>query len=265
MTAPTPPTPAAIRQTQLEWIRDGLKWIVGIATGLLTLSATYFYDRFAQSPRFTPVLWLSWALLIVAALSAILATFSAWQNLNADEDFGPWIQGLYATAMWAFSGAFLALAGFLVLNVLLSHPKTVGEITGVFAVPDTFPAFAPASAAPADPRFSAVACVVRQRLADSGSFSALVIGRADARELSTNAQPRFANNLELAQRRAERVSQFLTDSTLCKAKPLRHVILLTSSWRTSAPKGTTVEALDALLAADRRADVYGFEVKTRVP
>lgn len=249
------------RATQLEWIRDGLKWIVGIASGLLTLSATYFYDRFDQTPRYPEALWVAWFLLILATLAGILAAFSTWKNLDDTKDFGPFLTWLYGIAMWSFTFGFAILAVVLVSNVATSH-KT-GEVTGLFLVQDSLPSFEPASASPSDARFAPAACAMREQLSAAGSLSALVVGRYDRRELSDKAQSRFATNPELAQQRAERVAKFLTDSALCKAPPMRHVVTLTSGWRHDLPPGFTGATANALLAADRRVEVYGFHVKGR--
>jgi len=253
----------APRMTKLEWMRDGLKWVVGIAAGLLTLSATYFYDRFDRAPRFAPVLWIAWALLIVAALSGILATLSTWKNVGETGGFGPYLRGFYTAAMWTFTLGFAALAFVLVVNVAASHGTRVAEVVGLFLVPDSLPPFEPASASPSDARFGATVCAMRQRLADSGSLSALVVGRFDRRELSTHAHARYATNLELAQQRAERIAGLLADSTVCRARAMRHVLTLTSGWRSELPAGLAGEAADAALAADRRVEVYGFQTKTR--
>ncbi len=259
MSHPAPATDT--RATKLEWIRDGLKWVVGIAAGLLTLSATYFYDRFNQAPRFGPLLWIAWAVLILAVLSGILATFSTWKNLGGTGGFGPFLTWLYGIAMWSFTAGFVLLAVVLVANVAASHKP--GEVTGLFTVQDTLPAFAPASASPSDAHFGAAICAIREQLADAGSLSAVVIGRADARELSTHAQARFASNLELAQRRADRVAAALADSTICAARPVRGAITLTSGWRHALPASANGANADATLAADRRVEVYGFRLKDR--
>jgi hypothetical protein len=247
------------QRTRLEWIRDGLKWIVGIAAGLLTVSATYFYDRFAQAPRLAPLLWLAWALLVVAAFAGILATLATWKNLGRAEGFGPFLTTLYGAAMWCFTAGFAALAVVLLVNVARSHRP--GEVVGLFAARDTLPPFAPASAVTADPRFDVAACAIRRQLAEAGSLAALVVGRADRRELSAGAQARHASNLELAQRRADRVRELLADETLCDARPIRRVVALTSGWRVAPPPGAGGAEADALLAADRRVEVYGFQVR----
>lgn len=249
------------RTTKLEWIRDGLKWIVGIASGLLTLSATYFYDRFDQAPRFAPALCFAWVLLILATLAGILATLSTWKNIEGTGAFGRYLTIFYGTAMWSFTIGFTVLAGVLVANVATS--RKTGEVTGLFLMQDSLPSFEPASASPADARFGPTACAMREQLANAGSLSALVVGRYDRRELSDRAQSRFATNLDLAQQRAERIAKFLTDSTVCKARPMLHVVTLTSSWRHDIPPGFTGASANALLAADRRVEVYGFHVKGR--
>ena len=249
------------RTTKLEWIRDGLKWIVGIASGLLTLSATYFYDRFDQAPRFAPALWLAWGLLILAALAGILAALSTWKNLGGSGPLGSYLSGFYGVAMWSFTLGFVALAAVLVANVATSHKP--GEVIGVFLLQDSLPPFEPASASPSDLAFRTAACAMRQRLSDAGSGSAVVIGRSDQRELSSRARSRVATNRDLAQQRADRIAQLLTDSTLCAAPPLHRVITLTSGWRHELLPGIAGSAADAVLAADRRVEVYGFQLKDR--
>jgi hypothetical protein len=232
---------------------------------LLTLSATYFYDRFDQSPDYGRVLYAAWYLLIASALAGILAGLSTWKNLDRTDGFGPYLSICYAVSMWTFTLGFAALSFVLVANVGTPHKPDAGEVVGLFVLPDTLPAFEPASASPTDPRFVATTCAMRRRLIDIGASTALVVGRADQRELSNPARSRYATNFELAQRRAERIAAFLTDSTACTALPVRHVVALTSGWRHNLPTGVMGAAADELLAADRRVEVYGFEVKPPLP
>lgn len=244
------------RTRKLDWIRDGMKWVVGISGGLLALSATYFYDRFEQAPRFSSALWLAWMLLIVASLAGILAALSTWKNVGQAGAFGPFLRGCYFVAMWSFTIAFPLLAGVLVANV--ATPRKPHGTADLFLVAERFPAFEPASATPSDPRFIAAACMARRALDDSGSRSALVVGRFDQRELSSRAQSRVMTNVELAQRRADRVGAILTDATLCNGRPLRSVVTLTSGPRIGVGPNAARVDVNALLADDRRVDVYGF-------
>lgn len=249
------------RTTRLDWIRDLTKWVVGIAAGLLGLSATYFYDRFDQAPRLAGVLWFAWGSLIIASLFGILAALSTWKNVGEKGPVGPYLRWSYNIAMYSFLLGFFSLAAVLVTNVASSRKAT--GLADLFSVGDAFPSFDPASAVASDARFIIATCAARQVLADSGSLGALVVGRFDQRELSTRAQTRFATNLELAQRRADRVGELLSDTTLCKGRPLRHVVTLTGGPRQSIPAGVTGAEADARLAADRRVEVYGFQTKRR--
>lgn len=249
------------RTTKLDWIRDAMKWVVGIAAGLLGLSATYFYDRFDQAPQLAGALWFAWVLLIVASLAGIFAALATWKNVGTTGELGSYLTWCYTIAMYSFTLGFLTLAVVLMTNVASS--RKANGVADFFAVGGALPSFDPASATPSDPRFILAACAARQVLADSGSFSALVVGRFDQRELSSRAQSRFATNLELAQSRADRIGEFLTDTTLCKGRPMHHVVTLTGGPRQSIPLGATGADADAKLAADRRVEVYGFQMKRR--
>ena len=66
-----------LRSTRLQWIRDGSNWLVGIGTGALVLSGTYFYDRFDRSPNAASLLIAAWILLTLSALFGVLTSFSA--------------------------------------------------------------------------------------------------------------------------------------------------------------------------------------------
>lgn len=247
------------RTKKLEWIREGMQWVVGISGGLVGVSATYFYDRFDQVPRYRWMLWLAWFLLVVASLAGILATQAAWKNIGGAGDFKRWLRWSYGIAMWTFVFGFVFLAGVLVVNVG-SSTKPHGT-ADIFAAGDTLPSFEPASAAGGDVRFVTVVCEIRQAFLDSGSTSALDVGRVDRRELSDKAQPRSGVVVELAQRRADRIGALLTDSTLCRNRPMHSVVTLTGGPRHDASPGATPAVLEGLLAADRRVEVYGFRVQ----
>jgi flagellar motor protein MotB len=253
-------TPPDLPQTKLDWIRDALKWVASIAAGLLALSATYFYDRFNQSPRLGWMLWLAWVLLTVAAVAATCGTLAAWKNLGRTS-FGKFLTWGYNIGMWSFAIGFLLLAVVLMTNIAV--PKKMESVTTLIAVAGSLPVFEPASAAAADPQFQIAVCAMRAALADSGSRSALVVGRFDQRELSGHAQSRFASNFELAQRRADQIGMMLSDSTRCRGASVHSVIALAAGPRHPLPTGIVGAAADALLAEDRRVEVYGFKAKER--
>jgi len=122
-----------IRSQRLQWIRDGSNWLVGISTGALVLSATYFYDRFDRHPRLECLLVIAWILLIISALSGVFTSFSVWKNLEApgaagstETPLGGWLTGSYAMMMWTFLFGYLFLAGSLLVNVTIGRapPQT---------------------------------------------------------------------------------------------------------------------------------------------
>ncbi len=259
MTPPNPPAPNPL-DTRLDWIRDALKWIVGLATGLLTLSATYFYDRFNQAPRFIGLFWLAWGLLILATMASTWATLAAWKNVGGAE-FGRNLTWGYNIGVPSFVVGFILLAVGLMINV--ATPKKPTNTTTLIAVAGQLPEFDPASASPTDPRFQIAICAIRSALADSGSPSALVVGRFDQRELSNRAQSRFASNFELAQRRADQIGAMLTDSTRCRGSSLRSVVSLAAGPRHALSANSIGAGADSLLAEDRRVEIYGFKAQSR--
>lgn len=115
-----------VRSQRLQWIRDGSNWLVGISTGALVLSATYFYDRFDRHPRLECLLVIAWILLIISALCGVFTSFSTWKDLQAppasgstEAALGGWVTGSYTTMMWTFLGGYLLLALSLLINVAI--------------------------------------------------------------------------------------------------------------------------------------------------
>lgn len=115
-----------VRSQRLQWIRDGSNWLVGISTGALVLSATYFYDRFDRHPRLECLLVIAWILLIISALCGVFTSFSTWKDLQAppaagstEAALGGWVTRSYTTMMWTFLGGYLLLAMSLLINVTI--------------------------------------------------------------------------------------------------------------------------------------------------
>jgi hypothetical protein len=116
-----------VRSQRLQWIRDGSNWLVGISTGALVLSATYFYDRFDRHPRLECLLILAWILLIICSLLGVFTSFSSWKDLQApplagstiEADLGGWVTRSDTTMMWTFLGGYLLLAVSLFINATI--------------------------------------------------------------------------------------------------------------------------------------------------
>src|SRR3989442_2184330 len=105
----------------------------------------------------------------------------------------------YTAMMWTFTSGFVILTSVLIINVAGAHKPKNGA--GLFVPGEPLPPFDPASATDSDDRLAQAVCAARKVLEDSGSLSALVVGRYDRRELSTRAVARVGTNLELAHRR----------------------------------------------------------------
>jgi hypothetical protein len=129
------------------------------------------------------------------------------------------------------------------------------------------PPFVSASSSVVDPLRKAV-CKTRRALQDSGSSSAIVVGRHDVKELSVQSKAEFGSNLGLGQQRGNIVRLLLRDERLCGSDsvPVQNVLVLLdgpintrlASFKTSAER-------DAALADDRRVEVYGFRVIASAP
>lgn len=259
-----------LRSTRLQWIRDGSNWLVGIGTGALVLSGTYFYDRFHRSPRAASLLTIAWILLILSVLSGVFTSFSAWKDLKpsseANSALGPWVTRCYTLMMWTFLFGYLFLATALIVNIIWSKAGAdsgAGKVAAdLFLAGDPLPPFPPASASDVSDEFVRAVCRTRQSLQDAQSSSALVVGRYDRRLLSRSAVARFGSNVGLAQERAERVRTLLSDAALCKSREVSHVLTLVAGPRRtgSAVHGGS-RALDAELAEDRRVEVYGLRIR----
>jgi uncharacterized membrane protein len=265
-----------LRSTRLQWIRDGSNWLVGIGTGALVLSGTYFYDRFARSPNAASLLIAAWILLTLSALFGVLTSFSAWKDLKPKSKeelpLGGWVKNCYTLMMWTFVLGFVCLAIVLILNVISSsqtgRSKADAESVGrnvtaeLFLAGDPLPPFAPASAIDLSDEFIQGVCRNRQTLQDAQSPAALVVGRYDRRSLSPRAVARFGSNVGLAQQRAERVRILLSDAALCKSREISHILTLVAGPRlTGSPLHNESHVLDAALAEDRRVEVYGIRIR----
>lgn len=265
-----------LRSTRLQWIRDGSNWLVGIGTGALVLSGTYFYDRFDRSPNAPYLLIAAWFLLTLSALSGVLTSFSAWKDLKPPSErnspLGCWVANCYGLMMWAFVLGYVCLAAALILNVISSRqPRRskadadsgAGNVAAdLFLAGDPLPPFPPASASDLSDEFVRAVCTTRQTLQDAQSSAALVVGRYDRRLLSPSAVARFGSNVGLAQQRSERVRTLLSDAALCKSREVSHVLTLVAGpRRTGSALHGESRALDATLAEDRRVEVYGLRIR----
>lgn len=124
-----------IRTRRLEWIRDGSVWLVGLSGGALVLSATYFFDKFAQQPRASGLLFGSWFFLLVAAGAGIFTAFSTWKDLTpapqaangeplAEVPLGGWVANCYTAMMWSFLVGFILLVIALIINVAVPQRRS---------------------------------------------------------------------------------------------------------------------------------------------
>jgi Na+-transporting methylmalonyl-CoA/oxaloacetate decarboxylase gamma subunit len=127
-----------IRTRRLEWIRDGSVWLVGLSSGALVLSITYFFDKFKQHPRASCLLFSAWGLLLLAAGAGVFTAFSTWKDLKpfpqpptggstdtVDElPLGGWVANCYTIMMWSFLFGFVFLVIALLINVVrpMSQP-----------------------------------------------------------------------------------------------------------------------------------------------
>lgn len=176
-----------LRSTRLQWIRDGSNWLVGIGTGGLVLSGTYFYDRFDRSPNAAWLLIAAWILLTLSVLFGVLTSFSAWKNLKppseANSPLGRWVANCYTLMMWAFVLGYVCLATALILNVISSRQtgrskadadSGAGNVAAdLFLAGDPLPPFPPASASDLSDEFVRAVCRTRQTLQDAQSSAAL--------------------------------------------------------------------------------------------
>jgi hypothetical protein len=252
-----------VRSTKLEWIRDGSNWLVGVSTGALVLSGTYFFDRFNRAPAAPGLLVTAWVSLSISALFGVLTSFSAWKDLKSKswETFplGGWVRHCYTVMMWAFLMGYVCLAIALITSVLASARETTSaKGPELFLAGSPLPPFVSASAeAPAD--LVQGVCGVRQALQNSDVQAVLVVGRHDRRELQLAAAKRFGSNLALAQQRAERVATLLADATVCPSQVAAHVLTLVAGPRhLDPPPGDDRASVEAKLADDRRVEVYGL-------
>lgn len=252
-----------VRSTKLEWIRDGSNWLVGVSTGALVLSGTYFFDRFNRAPSAAGLLVTAWVFLAISTLAGILTSFSAWKDLKPKSGetsaLGGWVRHCYTVMMWTFLVGFVCLATALITSVLASaRQPTSGTGPELFLAGSPLPPF-PAASAEAPGALLQAVCGVRQALQEGDVQAALVVGRHDRRELQLGAARRFGSNLALAQQRAERVAALLADATVCPSRVATHVLTLVAGPRHLDPSPASDRtSLEARLADDRRVEVYGL-------
>lgn len=252
-----------VRSTKLEWIRDGSNWLVGVSTGALVLSGTYFFDRFNRAPSAAGLLVTAWIFLSISALSGVLTSFSAWKDLKPKSceglALGGWVRHCYTVMMWTFLVGYVCLAIALITSVLASARETTSaKGPELFLAGSPLPPF-PAASAEAPGELAQAVCGVRQALQNSDVQAVLVVGRHDRRELQLEASRQFGSNLALAQQRAERVATLLADATVCPSHVATHVLTLVAGPRhLDSPAGSARTSLEARLADDRRVEVYGL-------
>lgn len=249
-----------LRSTRLEWIRDGSNWLVGVGTGALVLSGTYFFDRFDRAPSAAGLLIAAWILLALSALAGIFTSFSAWKDLKAADHsnaaLGGWVRHSYTVMMWTFLLGYLCLAVALILSVIASGRSGPGSREPeLFAVGQPFPPFPPGSAAPLGDALVRAVCGARKALEEADAIAVIVVGRNDRRELLPEVAAKFGSNAALAQQRAELVRTLLADKTLCKSREVSAVLTLIGGPRHAGQPAATA---DTGLADDRRVEVYGF-------
>lgn len=117
------------RSQRLEWIREGCNWLVGVSTGALVLSGTYFFEHFDGTPTTRILLVSAWILLALSSFLGVLTSFAAWKDLKPqrsadteEEPLGGWVRVPYTAMMWTFAFGYLLLTIGLVLNVATMDP-----------------------------------------------------------------------------------------------------------------------------------------------
>ena len=252
---------AASSPSPWEIVNDYTKTVVTVAAAFLAFTGTFATnDRLAAAPVWPLI--CCWTFLILAIAAALFSVGRLTGFLRGKRSSPT--QCLVFANLSYFS-LFLAVVAFMYFAVLAITQKQVGALAphkgsvGFFSATAS-PPFTPGSPTEASGSLVEAVCATRETMEQRGSSTAIVIGRADRREISRAISAQVASNMGLAQQRAETIGTMLQNGSICKSGPVGHVVVTVGGPRhTDLKQYKTKIDRELALAEDRRVEVEGLQ------
>jgi len=106
---------------RLKWLRDGVVWLISMATGVILASATFYADIITIFTISTESILYSWVLLLCTILSGTICYFSVYLMIITSQNeklvFNLWVQISYTVMLTTFLLGIGCFGYFILSNI----------------------------------------------------------------------------------------------------------------------------------------------------